>query len=163
MISKNMVDMLNEQINMELYSGYLYMDIANYYAQKTLEGFSHWFLVQAKEEYSHAMRIREYLLDNGKELKLDELDNPTIEYKNALEPLETALDHEKDITESIHKIYKEAVNEEDYRTMEFLNWFIEEQLEEEANVGALVDKYNLFSNDGKMLYMLDREFALREE
>lgn len=160
-MDKKVYSLLNEQIQKEIYSAYLYLNMADYYNEEGLEGFSNWFYVQAQEEMSHAMLFREYLLNNGQKVKLLAIDAPEELYKDFMQPLEGALRHEKLVTSLIDTIYEAAMEAKDYRTLEFLSWFIKEQEEEEKNAGDLIKKYELFGADGKGLYVLDQELAAR--
>lgn len=161
MINKKVSDMLNEQVNLELFSAYLYLEIANYFVDEDLDGFGHWFNLQAQEEMDHARRILNYLQDNEIRIKLKEIGDPTRDYESHIEALEEVLYHEKFITNSIHKIYELAMDEKDFRSMQFLDWFIEEQAEEEATSNMLISKYELFTKDGRGLYALDKEMGQR--
>ena len=153
--------LLNEQIQKELYSAYIYLDMANYYAEEGLEGFANWFYVQAQEEMDHAMLFRTYMLNNGQRITLLALDAPKAGYAGFDVPLQAALAHEEYVTASIHTIYEAAAEAKDYRAMEFLNWFIKEQGEEEKNAGDLIKKYQLFGREAKGLYALDQELKTR--
>lgn len=153
--------LLNEQIQKELYSAYLYLDMADYYSSEGLEGFSNWFYVQAQEEMSHAMLFRSYLLNNAQPVKLLPVEAPNGEYTDFGQPLAASLQHEQEITASINRIYEAALADKNYRTTEFLNWFIKEQGEEEKNAGDLIRKHELFGSDAKGLYALDQELAAR--
>lgn len=161
MLNNEVVKLLNEQINKEIYSAYLYLDMANYYADKGLDGFENWFIIQAKEEMDHAMLIRTYLLNNNVKVKLDAIAAPDIEFADDKKPLTEALAHEEFVTASINNIYSAAVNVKEYRTMQFLDWFIEEQGEEEKNATDLITRYELFAQDSKGLYMMNQEMATR--
>jgi len=161
MINKDLVSLLNNQINMEWYSAYLYLDISNYYIDKNLNGFGNWFTVQTQEERDHAMLFVKYLLNNSEKVVLQDVKAPNMSFKNFREPADAAFEHEKKVTESINKIYALAYDQKDYRTMQFLNWFVKEQGEEEKNTEDIVKKYDLFGNDAKGLYMLDAELATR--
>ena len=161
MINKELVALINNQINMELYSAYLYLDISNYYIDKNLNGFGNWFTVQTQEERDHAMLFVKYLLNNSEKVVLQDVKAPNMSFKNFREPADAAFEHEKKVTESINKIYALAYDQKDYRTMQFLNWFVKEQGEEEKNTEDIVKKYDLFGNDAKGLYMLDAELATR--
>lgn len=160
-MDKKVIDLLNEQINKELHSAYLYLDMANYYADASLNGFSNWFMVQTKEEMSHAKLIMEYLQDNNIGIKLTEIAAPNFSFTDFIQPLEEAFRHEQYVTASIYNIYEAAQDAKDYRTINFLDWFIDEQAEEEKSAGELIEKYKLFGNDGKGLYLLDSELANR--
>ena len=161
MFNKDLVSLLNNQINMEWYSAYLYLDISNYYIDKNLNGFGNWFTVQTQEERDHAMLFVKYLLNNSEKVVLQDVKAPNMSFKNFREPADAAFEHEKKVTESINKIYALAYDQKDYRTMQFLNWFVKEQGEEEKNTEDIVKKYDLFGNDAKGLYMLDAELATR--
>ena len=161
MLNEKITKLLNEQINKELYSGYLYLDMANYYADQGLNGFENWFYVQAQEEQSHAMLIRQYLLNNGEAVVFTPIDAPDEKYSDFKEPLTKALEHERYVTDLINKIYEAAEGIKDYRTIKFLDWFIQEQGEEEKNAEDNIRKYELFANDSKGLYLLDYEMKAR--
>ena len=161
MLNENVAKLLNEQINKELYSAYLYMDIANYYADQSLGGFENWFFVQTKEERDHAMLFRQYLLNNSELVTLTAIAAPEYSHNDFREPLVLALEHEQYVTASINAIYEEAHNHKDFRTMQFLDWFIKEQGEEEKNADDNIKKFDLFANDSKGLYMLDSELKTR--
>lgn len=130
-------ELLNDQINKELYSSYLYLSFADYYEEEGLEGFANWYEIQAKEERDHALIFRNYLHENGCKVKLLAIDQPDKEFTTFLEPLEAALEHEKYVTSLINDIYAAAAEVKDYRTMKFLDWFIEEQQEEEDNADKM--------------------------
>jgi ferritin len=153
--------LLNSQINKEFYSAYLYLDMSNFYLGKGLEGFSNWFKVQAQEEQAHALLFMEYMQNNGLEVTLDAIAKPDVMFKNFKEPLEEALKHEKFVTASIYAIVAEATKANDYRTIEFLNWFVKEQGEEEMNADVLIQKYDLFGSTPQGLYMIDAELKAR--
>jgi len=161
MLQKSVVELLNAQINKELFSAYLYLDMADFYASAGLEGFENWFKVQAQEEQDHAMLFRQYLLNNGHDIKLSAIADPSRDYKDFKEPLTAALEHERYVTESINTIYTEAIKLKDYRTVQFLDWFVKEQGEEEKNAEDNLRRFELFGA-GKGLYMLDRDLKARE-
>ncbi len=161
MIQDNIYKLLNEQVNKEMFSAYLYLDMVNYYIDNGLDGFANWFKVQAQEEMDHAMLFVQYMQNNGLSVKLTQIAGPEIEYSSFDVPLDEALEHEKFITQSIHDIYDSASQVKDYRTMQFLDWFIMEQGEEEKNAEDLILKYKNFASDGKGLYLLDQELAAR--
>ena len=162
-MDKKVRDLLNDQITKELYSAYLYLDIANYYADKGLDGFAHYYEVQAKEEEEHALKFYAYLHDNNEKVKLGTIDAPNTAFKSLKAPLSAALKHEIYVTELINKIYEAADKAKDYRTKNFLGWFIEEQCEEEKNAQEIVDKMDLFGDDKQALYLLDKELNNRAE
>lgn len=161
MLNKEVVKLLNQQINKEFYSAYFYMDMANYYADQSLNGFENWFDVQVKEERDHALLFRQYLLNNGESVELLPIEAPTLKYSHFREPLVAAFEHEQYVTGLINTIYDEAYKCKDFRTMQFLDWFIKEQGEEEKNAEDNVKKFDLFASDAKGLYMLDNELKAR--
>ena len=161
MLSKKLVKALNEQVNKEWFSAYLYLDIQNYYASESLDGFTNWFDIQVQEERDHAKLFMQYLWNNGVKINLKAIDAPNTDFKSFGDPLKAALAHEQFITKSINDIYALAYEEEDFRTMQFLDWFIKEQGEEEKNTEDLVKKFEPFGNDPKGLYLLDADLAKR--
>ncbi len=161
MLDKKIAKLLNEQVNKELYSAYLYLDFANYYADEGLDGFAHWYEVQAQEERDHAFMIRRYLINSGVKVEFLPIAKPDKEFKNHLAPLEAGYEHEQYVTSLITAIYHEAFEQKDYKTMQFLDWFIKEQGEEETNADDMVKKMKLFGTDAKGLYALNQELAAR--
>ncbi|MBE6464292.1 MAG: ferritin [Eggerthellaceae bacterium] len=160
-MDKKIAKLINEQINAELYSAYLYLAFADYYAEEGLGGYANYFEIQAAEERDHALIFRKYLHENGENVKLTEIAAPDVSFDNFLEPLEKALEHEKFVTALINKIYDAAFKEKDFRTMNFLNWFVDEQMEEEDNAESMISNMKLFGSDPKGLYDLNAECAAR--
>jgi len=160
-MNKQVASLMNEQINKELYSAYLYLDIANYYADAGLNGFENWFFVQAQEERDHAMLFRTYLLNNDEKITLTAVAEPGKVYTDYLAPLKLTLEHEQTVTASINNIYSVAAEAKDFRAMQFLDWFVKEQGEEEKNATDLIRKFELFGGDAKGLYLLDQELGAR--
>ena len=161
MLKEKISNLLNEQINKELYSAYLYLDMSNYYIENGLDGFGNWFNVQAQEEMSHANLFMQYLQNNGEKITLGQINAPDVAFTDFNVPLVESLKHEQFVTASINNIYDEASQVKDYRTMQFLDWFIKEQGEEEKNADELITKYKVFGFDSKGLYMLNSELAAR--
>lgn len=161
MLHADVVKLLNEQINKEFFSAYLYLDISNYYCDKNLNGFGNWFKVQAQEERDHAMLFLTYLQNNSEQIKLTAIAEPDKAFADYKAPLTESLNHEQFVTASIYAIYDEAMKQKDFRTVEFLNWFVKEQGEEEKNAQELIDRFDLFGDDPKSLYLLDTELAAR--
>lgn len=161
MLSKKVVELLNQQINKEFYSAYLYLDFSNYYDGLGLDGFANWYKVQAQEERDHAMLFLQYMQNNGEKVVLEAIDKPSIDLSSAKAVLEEGLKHEQYVTSLIHNIYDAAYSDKDFRTMQFLDWFVKEQGEEETNADNLIKKFELFGDDPKSLYMLDNELAAR--
>ncbi len=161
MLNEKIAKLINEQVNKELYSGYLYLDFANYYAAEGLDGFAHWYEVQAQEERDHAMMMRRYLIDNGFRVSFGEIARPDKTFANTTAPLTAGYEHEQYVTSLINNIYAEAFALKDFKTMQFLDWFIKEQGEEEKNAEDLLKKMELFGHDAKGLYALNQELAAR--
>lgn len=161
MINKKVAELMNLQINKELYSAYLYLDMANFYADRNLNGFANWFNVQAQEERDHAMLFVKFLQNNNIRPELEAIAKPDKAFNELIDPLEASLQHEIYVTESIHNIYDEALKAKDFRSTQFLDWFVKEQGEEENNADELIQKYKIFGSDGKGLYLLDSELGTR--
>jgi len=158
MLHEKVSKIINEQINKEMFSAYLYLDIANYYTNKGLTGFANWFNVQGREEMDHALVFITYLQNNNFEVELETIQKPTVKYANNKAPIEEALKHEQFITASINAIFAAATTVNDYRTQQFLQWFIREQGEEEKNATELLVKYDWAKEN---LYLLDKELLTR--
>ena len=161
MLNKKIAELINDQINKELYSGYLYLDFANYYADEGLDGFARWYEIQAQEERDHALMMRRYLIDNGVKVTFGEIAKPDKIFKDHSAPLEAGYAHEQFVTSLINNIYAEAAAIHDYKTMQFLDWFIKEQGEEEKNAEDMIKKMELYGYDAKGLYSLNQELAAR--
>jgi len=160
-LSPKVVKLVTEQINKELFSSYLYLDIANHYRILGFDGFATWFDVQTKEEAEHAFKFMHYLQDNGFPVVLEAIAKPSKEYKTLREPLVESLAHEEFVTASIDAIYAAAGEAKDYRTQEFLHWFIKEQAEEEKNANDNLLAYDNFTGDRRSLLMLDKKLGKR--
>ena len=161
MLKKEVSALLEQQINKELSSAYLYLDISNYYYAKNLNGFGNWFKIQAQEEQDHALLFLTYLQNNGEAPKLAAIAAPDKTFSNFRDPLAAALEHEEYVTSLINAIYAEAIKANDFRTLQFLDWFVKEQGEEEKNTNDLLGRFDLFGSDLKSLYALDAELASR--
>ena len=153
--------LLNEQINKELYSAYLYVDIANHYDELDLDGYANYYNVQAQEERDHALLFMKYMQSIGLKVTLEAIDKPDKVYSSVLDPLVTAAEHERYVSALINAIYHECHEARDYRTLKFLDWFVDEQREEEDSADTMVNRYKLFGSDPKGLYALDQEYAGR--
>jgi len=154
-------DLLNQQINKELYSAYLYLDFSNYYARRGLDGFANWYQIQAQEERDHAMLFYQYLQNNGERVILEAIAKPDKEFTCDMDPLKAGLEHELYVTSLINDLYAAAYDTRDFRTMQFLDWFVKEQGEEETNANDLISKMELFGSDPRGLYLLNSELAAR--
>ena len=153
--------LLNEQINKEFYSAYLYMDMAIFYDKLDLDGYANYYTIQAQEERDHALLFMKYMQSNGLDISLEAIGKPDKVFETVLDPLVVAAEHERYVTALINNIYHEAHQAKDYRTMKFLDWFVDEQMEEEDNADTMVSRYKLFGQDPRGLYLLDQEYAAR--
>ena len=160
-MNSNIAALLNEQINKELYSAYLYMDMAIYYDKLDLDGYANYYTIQAQEERDHALLFMKYMQNNSLDISLEAVAKPDKVFNSVLDPLVIAAEHERYVTELINNIYHEAHQAKDYRTMKFLDWFVDEQMEEEDNADSMISRYKLFGQDPKGLYLLDQEYAAR--
>lgn len=160
-MNEKIAALLNEQINKEFYSAYLYLDIANFYTKKGLDGFANWYEVQAKEEQDHAMLMYRYLHNNDQEVTLEAIAKPDVVFETLIDPLKVGLAHERYVTSLINTIYDVAQEAKDFRTTQFLDWFVKEQGEEEKNSMDQITKMELFGDDARSLYMLNSELGTR--
>ncbi|HEX5839032.1 MAG TPA: ferritin [Anaerolineales bacterium] len=161
MIGKAMQDAMNEQINKEFFSSYLYLSMAAYFEDKNLTGFAHWMRLQADEEREHAMKFYNYILDAGGHVHLKAIDAPETDWKSNLQVAEQVAEHEAKVTASIHDLYALALEEKDYAAQVMLHWFISEQVEEEKNAAELVAKLKLIEERGTAVLMLDHRLSKR--
>ena len=160
-MDKKVSELLNSQINKEFYSSYLYFEFANYYQEAGLDGFYNWYYVQAQEEMDHALLMVKYLQNNGEKVTFEGIAKPSAALADNMAPLRAAYEHEKYITSQINEIYAAANAAKDFRTMQFLDWFVKEQGEEEKNASDLIRKMELFGTDVRSLYLLDSELKTR--
>ena len=161
MLSKKVKDLLNAQVNAEFYSAYLYLDFSNFYKDEGLDGYANWYNIQAQEERDHAMLFIQYLQQNGESVELEAIAKPDKEFKEFIDPLKAGAEHERLVTSLINNIYAAAYEDKDFRTMQFLDWFVKEQAEEEDNADDNVKKFELFGSDKRSLYELDSELKAR--
>lgn len=161
MLDKKVVELLNDQVNKEFYSAYLYLDFANFYKDKGLDGFANWYNIQAQEERDHAMLFVQYLQNNNEKVTLEAIDKPDKTLNTLKDPLSFGLEHEEYVTSLIHNLYDAAHSIKDFRTMQFLDWFVKEQGEEEDNADTNLKRFQRFGSDMKALYDLDSELAAR--
>lgn len=161
MLDKKVTELINTQVNKEFYSAYLYLYFANHFEDIGLDGFANWYTIQAQEERDHAMLMRTYLFNNGAHVTFEAIEKPTEEIKEPMDALQAGLKHEAYVTSLINGIYDAAKAVNDYRTMQFLDWFVKEQGEEEKNADDLIKKYKLYGSDPKGLYALNQELLGR--
>ena len=162
MIGTKIAAAFNEQINHEFYSSYLYLSMAAYFHSINLDGFAGWMRIQAKEEDSHAMKFFDHLRDRGSRVALDKIDKPKAAWKSPLDAFTAAYEHEKFITSKINGLYKLAEKESDYPAKVLLDWFVKEQVEEEATASGIVNMLERIKDSGNGIIMLDRELGKRE-
>ena len=161
MLDKKLEAAFNDQINKELYSEYLYLGMKAIFADMNLPGFVNWFDVQVQEEHAHAMGMFDYLNERGGEIKLEAIDRPIVEGSNPLEIFEQVLRHEEFVTSRINALYDVAEETKDRAAMQFLDWYLTEQVEEEASVGGVLATLKLIGDDKKALLLLDKDLATR--
>lgn len=163
MLSKGIQEAINDQIHHEFLSAYIYLSMAAYLEAESFRGFAHWMRAQAKEEVNHAMRLFDYVNDRNGRVTLKALEQPPSQFKSVLATFEQAFEHEQKVTGMIHKLYELAKQENDYATQVQLQWFINEQVEEEATASQTVDRLKIAGTDGAALLMLDRELGSRSD
>ena len=161
MMNAKVHELLNQQINKEFYSAYLYLDFSNYFEDAGLDGFANWYKIQAQEERDHAMLFYQYLQNENQKVTLEAIAKPDKVFTCHMDVLKAGREHEEYVTSLINDIYAAAYEVKDFRTMQFLDWFVKEQCEEEQNADDQIKKYDLFGSDPKALYLLDQELAAR--
>jgi ferritin len=161
MITPNMVAAINDQIKHELYSSYLYLAMSAYCETQNLKGFAHWMKLQADEERGHAMKFYEYLLSLGATVEFKALEQPPMDFGSPKQLFEKVLGHERMITGRIHQLYEQAVADKDYRSQIMLQWFINEQIEEEANAQEILSRIELVEERMSAVLWIDKELKKR--
>lgn len=161
MMNETLSNALNEQMNFEFYSAHVYLAIAGYCSGESLDGFANFFIVQAEEERFHAMKIYKFLNDRGKRVSLTGMETPQNEYASILEAFEHAYQHEQIVTKRIYHLSDLALNDREHATMQFLKWFVDEQVEEEAMFDSIIHKLKRIDKDSNAFFMMDAEFAQR--
>lgn len=162
MFSQKLQDAINAQINAELHSAYIYLSMSAFLEDQNLPGFAHWMRLQYEEEMVHAMKLFDFMIDRGGKVKLEAIEAPPIDFGAPLAVFKKALEHEQYITGRINDLYQAALAENDYPTQVLLQWYIEEQVEEEKNAGDAVAQLELLGDSGLGLLMMDREMAARQ-
>lgn len=161
MLSKKIEKMLNEQITAEFFAGHLYLSISGDMENKGLSGIAHWYYTQYQEELWHAIKIYRYIMERGGRVELGQIDKPPSTWDRALDAFEAGLNHEKKVSKMINDLVDQAIEERDHATNNFLQWYVEEQVEEEANAQDNLAKLRLVNREGGSLFMIDREMATR--
>jgi ferritin len=160
-LSKKLQDAINAQIRDELYSAYLYLSMAAYSEEANLPGFAHWMRLQNQEEVSHAMKLFDYVNERGGRVVLHAIDQPPTDFESPLSTFEMTLEHEQKVTGLIHNLYELALDEKDYPTQVMLQWFIEEQVEEEDSASQILETLKMIGKQGHALVMFDRALGQR--
>ncbi len=161
MLSEKMSRALNKQINAEMYSAYLYLSMAAYFESVSLSGFAKWMEMQTMEEMSHAKKMYDFVNERGGRVILETIEQPKTEWSSPLEAFEDAYKHEQYVTSLINSLVDLALEEKDHATNNFLQWFVAEQVEEEASADAIVQKLKLVGGKGNAIFMMDRELGQR--
>jgi ferritin len=161
MMTQTMQDAFNEQMKHEFYSSYLYLSMSAYCEASNLPGLAHWMRIQAREEAVHAMKIFDHLLDRGGRVQLQPIGRPPTDFASARDVFEQAHRHEVEVTASINQLYGRAMDERDFASRVFLDWFVQEQVEEEKSSGLLAEQFRMIGDDRSGLLLLDRELAQR--
>ncbi len=160
MLNKNVEAAMNDQLQKELQSAYVYLAMSAYTESQSLPGMSQWLRAQWQEELAHAMKFYNFIIDRGSKVQLKTLNAPPVEYKSPLHVFETALEHERSVTRSINDLYELVAKEKDFASQAWLDWFATEQVEEEKNVGQVVEDLKRIG-DGEGLFVLDRSLGSR--
>ncbi len=161
LLSEKLRVALNEQIKDELYAAYLYLAMNGYFKDRNLDGFAHYYDLQRQEEIAHGLKIFEYVYDRDAKVELKALAAPPGEFKSPLDVAQQAFEHERAVTEKINDLYELATSEKDYQTQALLQWFLSEQVEEEKNAMAVVERLKMAGDETAALFMLDREMGSR--
>ena len=161
MLSKNLLKGLNDQINFEFYSSYIYLAMSGYCHSIDLDGFANFFRVQAKEELDHAMKLYDYVYQKNGTVELEQVDKPNAEYNGVIDVFQKAYEHEQLVTKRIYELTDIAYEEREHSTISLLKWFIDEQVEEENNFNSLVKRVRRIEDNPAGLYMMDDELATR--
>ncbi len=161
MLSEKMQGALNKQMNAELYSGYLYVSMSAYFEAQDLPGFAHWMRAQAQEELLHAMKFYHYIVDKDSRAKMLAIEQPPVEWDSPLAVFQAAYEHEQKVTGLINTLVEQAMAERDFATNAMLQWFVTEQVEEEASANAVVQQLKRVGDSAEALLLLDRELGAR--
>ena len=162
MISKTLQDALNQQINFELFSAYLYLSMSAHFEAQNLSGFAHWMHVQYQEETGHAMKFYKYVFDRSGVVTLKAIAQPATKFKTPADVFKQVLEHEQKVTSLINKLFEAAVKEKEYAAQSFLQWFINEQVEEEKNATDINNMLEMIGDSPVSLIMADRQLGARK-
>jgi len=163
MFSEKLTKEMNLQIMHEMYSAYLYLSMASHFEVNNLKGFAHWMKVQAGEELEHAMKFYEYLNDRGEKVNLEQINQPPLDFGSPQEVFKMVLEHEQEVTARINMLYGIAVGDQDFASQSFLNWFVDEQVEEEKNASEILETLKMIGDSGNSLFMFDHSLGEREK
>lgn len=161
MLNKKVLNAINEQINAEIWSGYMYLAMSSYFASEGLNGFANWMRVQWQEELSHALKFFDYLIERGEQPILKPITEVPEKWDSPMHAMQETLKHEQHVTALINNLMDIAIAEKDHATKSMLNWYVDEQVEEEANAQEIIDSLRLISESGNGIYMLDKELKTR--
>jgi ferritin len=161
MLKARLNEAYNKQINAEFYSAFLYLSMSAYFEDKNLPGFANWMRIQFEEEQFHALKFYNYVNERGGRVALDTIEKPITEWNNMIHVFEETLKHEEHVTSLVNDLMALAIEEKDYASSSFLQWFIDEQVEEESNVNAILEQLKLINGEGHAVLMMDRELATR--
>jgi ferritin len=162
MLNKKIQDAFNQQINAELFSEYLYLSMAAHFESESLKGMANWMRIQAGEEHTHAMKFYQFILDRGGKVTLAQIDAPKTNWSSPLEAFEEAYAHEVKVTGLINNLANFAIDEKDHAAHQFLEWFVNEQVEEESNAQTIIDQLKMVGDNGVAVYMIDKELGQRQ-
>ncbi len=160
-LNSSLQDAINDQIQAEFFSAYMYLSMSAYCTERNLTGFASWMRMQAQEEIGHGMRLVTFMQDRGAPVRLQALGQPPHEFGSPVEVMQASLDHERSVTERIHKLYAMAAEAGDYPAQVEFQWFITEQVEEEASIDEIVQRLKLFGTEGTALLMVDTQLGAR--
>jgi len=161
MLNEKVLTAINNQINAEFYSAYMYLSMSAWFHDKGLPGFANWMFVQYQEELTHAHKFFDYVVERGSKVELKEIEQVPVEFEGIIDVWEKTLAHEQKVTSLINNIMDIAIGERDHATTSFLHWFVDEQVEEEASVSEILDTLKLVNGQGNGIFMLDREMRRR--
>jgi ferritin len=162
MLEQTVEKALNDQVQAELYSSYLYLSMAAYFEEADLPGFAHWMRVQSQEEWGHGLRIYDYVVERGGRVTLQAIQQPPADYDSPLGVFEQVYAHEQKVTSLIHELYGLAAEHNDYATQSMLQWFVDEQVEEESSANQVLERLKMAGDQGHALLVMDRAMAARE-